>query len=140
MMLIVLKIKKIGFIFSTASYFFLNCNNLAVLFFIFFLAFPFSFLEDISHFKQCSHILEMIIRTANATHANAGGMLVPVPFTVRCICCGRLLHLCGGDFHPATAGGLLHDGSLRSDAADCRVVLVVILDQPRCVSCSSPAG
>lgn len=69
-----------------------------------------------------------------------GMRVVLVPFTVQYICYDRLLHLCGGDFHPASAGGLLHDGSLRSDAAYCRVVLVVILDQPRCISCSSPPG
>lgn len=47
----------------------------------------------------------------------------------------RILHLCWSDFYITSAGWFLHDGSLCPDTADCCIILVIILDQPWCLSC-----
>lgn len=52
----------------------------------------------------------------------------------------RILHLCWSDFYIASAGWFLPDGSLCSNSIDCRFVLVIILDQPWCLSCKGTIG
>lgn len=42
----------------------------------------------------------------------------------------RLLHLRGGDLYSEEAGGLLHDGCVRSHPAHRRALLALLLDQP----------